>query len=290
MNTLLDALWTHPSVFTGTMALLGLLVGSFLNVVVARLPRMMEAAWRQDCAAVTGHPTEAASAKFNLVTPRSRCPHCDASIHPFDNIPVLSWLLLRGKCRACRARIGWRYPLIELAASGLACLAAARFGPGVAAVAAAGLCWTLLALAAIDLDTMLLPDDLTLPLLWAGLVFNLNAVFVPLDAAVVGALAGYLGLWSVYWGFKLATGKEGMGHGDFKLLSALGAWLGWQALPTVVLAAAGVGALVGLSLIAAKRLGRNKPIPFGPFLAAAGVLNLLWGQNFQQWFLPGGLP
>ena len=290
MDTLFDALWREPPVFTTTLAILGLLIGSFLNVVIARLPQMLESAWRQDCAAVAGQPIDEHPARFNLVTPRSRCPHCGVPVRALDNIPVLSWVLLRGRCRSCRVRISPRYPLVELAASALAVLVAARFGPGLAAIAAAGLCWTLLALAAIDLDTMLLPDDLTLPLLWVGLTLNLGAVFVPLEEAVIGALAGYLSLWLVYWGFKLATGKEGMGHGDFKLLAALGAWLGWQSLPMIILAAAGVGAIVGLSLIALRQLGRDKPMPFGPFLAAAGVINLLWGTVFQQWFLPGGSP
>lgn len=290
MNTLHDALSNEPRLFTATLAVLGLLVGSFLNVVIARLPRMLESAWRRDCAAVSGLPADGESAPFNLVTPRSRCLHCATPVRAHDNVPVLSWLLLRGRCRSCQASISPRYPLVELAASALACLVASRFGPGFTAIAAAGMCWTLLALAAIDLDTMLLPDDLTLPLLWAGLVLNLRAAFVPLEDAVVGALAGYLSLWLVYWGFKLATGKEGMGHGDFKLLAALGAWLGWQALPMIVLSAAGVGAIVGLVLIALRRLGRDRPMPFGPFLAAAGVLNLLYGSVFQQWFLPGGAP
>ena len=272
------------------LAFLGLLIGSFLNVVIARLPRMLESAWRQDCAAALDLSMDENPARLNLVTPRSRCLHCQTPVRALDNIPVLSWLLLRGRCRSCRGSISPRYPLVELAASALACLVATRFGPGLAAVAAAGLCWTLLALAAIDLDTMLLPDDLTLPLLWAGLTLNLGAVFVPLQDAVIGALAGYLSLWLVYWGFKLATGKEGMGHGDFKLLAALGAWLGWQSLPMIILAAAGVGATVGLTLIALRRLDRDKPMPFGPFLAAAGVINLLWGTVFQQWFLPGVSP
>ena len=291
MNSLLDALQASPGLFTATLASLGLLVGSFLNVVIARLPRMLETAWRDECSAWSNSSVaQEQTAPFNLVSPRSRCPHCQTPIRAFDNIPVVSWLALRGRCRSCRAAIAWRYPLVEIAAAGLACLAATHFGPGLAAIAAAGFCWVLLVLAVIDLDTMLLPDDLTLPLLWAGLTLNLRSVFVPLETAVIGALAGYLCLWLVYWGFKLATGKEGMGHGDFKLLAALGAWLGWQALPVIVLSAAGVGAVVGLGLIFLRRLGRDKPIPFGPFLAAAGVIYLLWGASLQQWFIPGSQP
>ena len=285
MADLLQLLAGSPAAFIATLGLLGLLVGSFLNVVIYRLPLMMERAWRAECAALDhaeAAPVAADPAVFNLVRPRSRCPHCAAPIAAFDNIPLFSWLLLRGRCRHCRAAIPVRYPLIECCAGVLAALAAWRFGFGPFALLAAGVSWTLLALAVIDYDTQLLPDDLTLPLLWAGLAVNLGGNLAGLQAAVIGAIAGYLSLWSVYWAFRLTTGKEGMGYGDFKLLAALGAWLGWAALPGILISAALVGAVIGLLLIGLGRHARGKPIPFGPFLAAAGWLHLLWGNVLQD--------
>lgn len=273
-----------PPAFALVLGILGLLVGSFLNVVVHRLPRMLEREWQAQCAELRGE-TPAAGEPFDLARPRSRCPQCGQPIAAFDNIPVLSYLLLGGRCRACRAPIAWRYPLVELGAALLAAAAGWHFGAGVQALAACLLLWTLLALALIDLDTQLLPDCLTLPLLWAGLFFNLNGMFVSLTQAVVGAMAGYLSLWSVYWLFKLLTGKEGMGHGDFKLLAALGAWLGWSMLPAIILISSVLGALVGISLIALARHGRNVPIPFGPYLALAGMLALFWGEPLTRLYL-----
>ncbi|MDR2366147.1 MAG: A24 family peptidase [Zoogloeaceae bacterium] len=278
----------QPDLFGGVLGVLGLMVGSFLNVVIYRLPKMMEAEWRAQCAETNGGASEegvAAGETFNLITPRSRCPHCGHPISALENVPVLSYLCLRGRCRACRAPISPRYPLVELAAAFLGMAAAWRFGPGAQAAAAAALLWALLALAMIDFDTQLLPDVITLPLLWCGLLANLFGQFVPLSQAVIGAMAGYLSLWLVYWLFKLMTGREGMGHGDFKLLAALGAWLGWIMLPVVVLMASLVGAIAGIGLILFARHGRHVPIPFGPYLAAAGMVALFYGKEINRLYL-----
>lgn len=281
MEDLLQALAGSPPAFTLCLGALGLLVGSFLNVVVHRLPLMMERDWREECADQGELPPPEPAPAFNLVVPRSRCPQCTKPIAGWDNIPVVSWLLLRGRCRHCGLAIAWRYPLVELAGGALGAIAGWHFGFGPAALLGAALSWTLLALALIDLDTFLLPDSITLPLLWAGLAAALFGIFVDLPAAVIGAMVGYLSLWSVYWAFRLATGKEGMGFGDFKLLAALGAWLGWQVLPGLIVGAAAVGAVVGLGSIALGRHARGKPMPFGPFLAAAGWLYLIWGHELQ---------
>ena len=255
----------------------GLLVGSFLNVVIHRLPKMLEQSWADECSALRGEePAE--RPKYNLVVPRSACPACRHQITALENIPVVSWLLLRGKCSSCKVKISGRYPLIEIVAALLALAAAYRFGPTPQAVAVIGLLWVLLALTAIDIDTQLLPDNLTLPLLWAGLIVNSFGLFIPLSTALWGAILGYLVLWSVYWAFKLVTGKEGMGYGDFKLLAALGAWLGWQMLPVIILLSSVVGAIVGISLIVMRGRDRNIPIPFGPYLAGAGALAVFFGN------------
>jgi leader peptidase (prepilin peptidase)/N-methyltransferase len=266
---------------------LGLCIGSFLNVVIHRLPKMMEREWREQCAELAGKPAApAAEGRYNLLVPRSACPACGHRITALQNIPILSWLALRGKCAACGARIAARYPLVELAAGLIGAYAAWRYGPTLAALGAAAFGWALLSLALIDLDTLLLPDDITLPLLWAGLLVNFGGTLVPLGTAVIGAVAGYLALWLVYWAFKLATGKEGMGHGDFKLLAAIGAWLGWQKLPLVILLASVVGAAVGIALMVFARHAREKPIPFGPYLAAAGLIALFWGEHITRRWLP----
>lgn len=270
----------------------GLLVGSFLNVVIHRLPRILERQWREDCAELGGTSAPAPTERYNLVVPRSACPRCGRAIPAWENIPLLSWLTLRGRCSGCGAPISLRYPAVEALAGGFGALAAWRFGATPALVGALVLGWTLLAASAIDLERLVLPDVLTLPLLWIGLLFNLTDTFVPLSEAVIGAVAGYAFLWVVYQGFRLLTGKEGLGRGDFKLLAALGAWLGWRMLPLVVLAAALLGSLLGgLWLVASKR-GRQHPLPFGPFLAAGGILALVAGPALEHaylaWLHPGG--
>ena len=291
--SLLELLQTVPAAFVVMCLILGLMVGSFLNVVIHRLPKMMELGWRQQCADLCASDNTDGNAPapqdkpapYNLIVPRSACPHCNHTISAWENIPIVSYLLLRGKCKGCGAAISPRYPIIE-AISGLLCAYAAwHFGFGLTAAGALLLIWALLALTAIDFDTQLLPDDITLPLLWAGLLFNLFGVFTSLPSAVLGAVIGYLALWSVYWLFKLITGKEGMGYGDFKLLAALGAWLGWQMLPLIIILSSLVGAVVGLTLIVALKHGRNIPIPFGPYLAGGGLIALFWGQTLTQGYL-----
>jgi len=264
--------------------LLGLCVGSFLNVVIHRLPKIMEQEWQAQCAELHGESTSTA-AHLSLAKPRSRCPVCGHQITALENIPVLSYLLLKGKCSGCGTSISARYPIIEILTGLLSAYTAWHFGPTLQAAGALLLVWSLIALAAIDFDTQLLPDAITLPLLWLGLVFNLANTYVDLPAAVVGTMAGYLALWTVFWLFKLATGKEGMGYGDFKLLAALGAWLGWQMLPTIILLSSVVGAIVGITLIIVARRGRNIPIPFGPYLAAAGGIALFWGPQLTRSYL-----
>ena len=282
----------QPHVFPWVAVVLGLCIGSFLNVVIHRLPKMMEREWRAQCAelAAPSAALEAGAAAeskpYNLVVPRSRCPSCGHGITALENIPVLSWLVLRGKCSACSARISPRYPAVEIVAALAAGYAAWRYGFSLAGLGAMAFCWVMIALTFIDLDTHLLPDDLTMPLLWGGLALNLDASFAPLSSAVIGAIAGYLSLWIVYWAFKFATGKEGMGYGDFKLLAAIGAWLGWQALPLVVLLSSIVGAVAGISLIVLTKHGRDHPIPFGPYLAAAGLIALFWGPEITHRWLP----
>ncbi len=267
-----------------TVALLvGLCIGSFLNVVILRLPKMIELAWEREAAELRGE--EPADAQpYNLLTPRSHCPSCGHRIGALENIPLLGWLWLRGRCRGCGTRISPRYPLVELLAGLLSAIAVWRFGATVAGLGAMLLGFFLLALAFIDLDTQLLPDDMTLPLLWIGLLLNLDGTFAPLPSAVIGAVAGYLVLWTIYWLFRLATGREGMGHGDFKLLAALGAWFGWQMLPAIILLSSAVGAVVGIALMLFRRHGREVPIPFGPYLAGAGLLALYFGQPLSRWF------
>lgn len=284
MTEILQMLASSPVTFITVCTVLGLLVGSFLNVVIYRLPRMMELDWQQQCAQLRGEETPPGE-PYNLVLPRSACPHCHHAISALENIPVISFLLLRGKCSGCGAAISVRYPVVE-AISGILCgFAAWHFGFGLAAVAAILLIWSLLALTAIDFDTQLLPDSITQPLIWAGLLFNLYGTFTTLHDALLGAIFGYLALWSVYWLFKLTTGKEGMGYGDFKLLAALGAWLGWQLLPLIIILSSLVGAVIGITLIVAVKRGRNIPIPFGPYLAGGGLIALFWGQTLTQNYL-----
>ena len=277
-------LQTSPLVFTALAAILGLTVGSFLNVVIHRLPRMMERDWHAQCAELNGQTPEAAP-RYNLLVPRSACPHCGHAIGAAENIPVLSYLLLRGKCKGCGVAISPRYPVVEAISGILSSFAAWHFGFGLAGLGAIVFVWALIALTFIDLDTQLLPDDITLPLLWLGLLLNLNGAFTSLPNAVIGAVVGYLVLWIVYWVFKLATGKEGMGYGDFKLLATIGAWLGWTMVPLVIMLSSVVGAVVGISLILFAKHGRNIPIPFGPYLAGGGLIALFWGQTLTQSYL-----
>jgi leader peptidase (prepilin peptidase)/N-methyltransferase len=261
---------------TVVAAVFGLLIGSFLNVVIYRMPKMMQRDSDNYVAHESGKDLPHQDT-FNLMVPRSACPHCGHQITALENIPVLSYLALRGKCSACKAPIPLRYPAIEAVTALVSAALIWHFGSGWAGIATLGFAYALIAMTCIDYDTQLLPDDLTLPLLWAGLLLNLNATFVPLQDAVIGAAAGYLVLWAIYWLFKLATGKEGMGYGDFKLLAALGAWMGWKALPSIILISSVVGAVVGITLIVAAGRSRDKTIPFGPYLAAAGMIAMLWG-------------
>jgi leader peptidase (prepilin peptidase)/N-methyltransferase len=274
-----------PGGLAAAAGLLGLCVGSFLNVVIHRLPQMMEREWAAQCAELRGEPASTAAEPLSLARPRSRCPACGHPIGALENIPIVSFLLLRGKCSACSAPISARYPLVEAVTGLLSAYAAWHFGPTPQAVGALLLIWALIALTAIDFDTQLLPDSITLPLLWLGLGFNLVGVYTDLPSAVIGPMVGYLSLWSVFWLFKLATGREGMGYGDFKLLAALGAWLGWQMMPAIILLSSVVGAVVGIGLIVVARHGRHVPIPFGPYLAAAGMIALFWGQQITRGYL-----
>lgn len=291
MTTFVQLLNDSPIFFTSIAGLTGLLVGSFLNVVIHRLPKMMEREWREQCAEFNEASDSKESKKtkraapYNLHSPRSACPHCGHQISALENIPVFSYLALRGKCRKCGSAISVRYPIVETITSLLSAYAAWHFGFGLAALAAIFFVWALIALTFIDFDTQLLPDDITLPLLWLGIIFNLYGAFTNLNNAIVGAIAGYLVLWTVYWLFKLATGKEGMGYGDFKLLAAIGAWLGWSMLPLVIMLSSAVGAVVGIILIIAANHGRNIPIPFGPYLAGGGLIALFWGQQLTQGYL-----
>ncbi len=277
-----------PMVLPLFALILGLIVGSFLNVVIYRLPLMMESEWRAQCHEFLDMPAPAAPentfAVFNLAKPSSHCPQCKHALGAGENIPVLSYLLQGGKCKHCKAPISARYPIIETVTGLLSMLVAVKFGFVWLTLAALVLAWSLIALTMIDVDHQLLPDDITLPLLWLGLLINTQGWLVPLDSAVWGAIGGYGLLWTVYWLFKLVTGKEGMGFGDFKLLGALGAWLGWQALPQIILLSSLVGAVVGITLIVVKGRDRNVPIPFGPYLAAAGFIALIWGDAITAAF------
>ncbi|AUZ76860.1 MULTISPECIES: prepilin peptidase [Aeromonas] len=286
MLLITDVFHSLPWLYFSLVFLFSLMIGSFLNVVIHRLPIMLEREWQAEYLGYFNPETQPQQEeRYNLMVPRSACPHCGHAITAIENIPLLSWLWLKGRCRECQAPISARYPLVELLTSLLSLIVAATFPPGWGLLAALLLTWVLVALTFIDLDKMLLPDQLTLPLLWGGLLFNLAGGFAPLADAVIGAMAGYLVLWSLYWAFKLLTGKEGMGYGDFKLLAALGAWLGWQALPIVLLLSSLVGALMGIGLILLRNHHQNKPIPFGPYLAIAGWIALLWGDTITRWYL-----
>ena len=282
----MEQLNSNTSLFVAIISLIGLLVGSFLNVVIHRIPIMLENAFRQECAYLD-LPEDApapASTRFNLILPSSACPHCGHVIRAWENIPVISWLLLRARCSACQAPINIRYPLIELLTAVISGWIAWRYGATFQAAGALVFAWFLIALIFIDADTSLLPDDLTLPLVWLGLLFNLNNGFTSLSDAVIGAVVGYLSLWCVYWIFKLITGKEGMGYGDFKLLAGLGAWLGWQMIPVIILLSSVTGALLGIVMILLARHGMGKPMPFGPYLGIAGFIAMHWGTLLVTWY------
>jgi leader peptidase (prepilin peptidase)/N-methyltransferase len=274
-----------PLLATAIAACFGLCVGSFLNVVIHRLPKMLERGWQAQCAELRGE-NPAPGPAYNLVVPRSACPACGAPITALQNIPVVSWLVLRGRCAGCKAPISGRYPVVEVLGGLLAAYAVWRFGVTPRGIAACVLLWSLLALTMIDFDTQLLPDSITLPLLWTGLIVNLWHTFASLPDAVIGAVAGYLSLWTIYWLFKLIRGKEGMGYGDFKLLAALGAWLGWQLLPVIVLLSSVVGAGIGISLIVFKGRDHSVPLAFGPYLAIAGAIALFFGSTLVKLFFP----
>lgn len=282
---MLEVLDQHAWLLAVGLFSLGLVVGSFLNVVIYRLPLMMEAGWRRDCCELLEVKREKEEAPLNLATPNSHCPHCKSAIKPWQNIPLFSYLILGGKCSNCATPISLRYPVVELV-TGLMTLSLMQFFPAsLALLGAIFFTWSLITLTMIDIDHQLLPDNITLPLMWLGLALNVAGTYTSLQDAVIGAMAGYLILWSIYWLFKLLTGKEGMGYGDFKLLAALGAWLGWQALPVIILLSSLVGAVCGIALMIIKSRGREIPIPFGPYLAMAGWIALLWGDELTARYL-----
>jgi len=291
---MIDLFAESPLLFVAVVFAFCLVIGSFLNVVIHRLPIMMERDWREQCDEMAKSPPlhDLPEGRFDLIAPRSRCPSCNAAITAWQNIPVVSYLLLGGKCSKCRASISARYPLVELMTAILAAACAWRFGAGWEAVMAVVMTLTLVPIAMIDAETQLIPDSIVLPLMWIGLIMSLfhpmqgsEILFIAPQDAIVGAVAGYLSLWSVYQLFKLITGKEGMGYGDFKLLAALGAWLGWQQLPLIILMSAVVGAIVGIALMAFHKHERSVPIPFGPYLAAAGWITMLWGEAIKTTYL-----
>lgn len=301
MSEFISLLGQYPYLFIALSFIFAATIGSFLNVVIHRFPVMMKREWQQECNQYLqeyheeivnkigidqlNKPIDAFPEKYNLVVPGSACPKCKTSIKPWHNLPLLSWLMLKGKCAACHVPICARYPIIEFITGLLIATLAWHFGPSWQFVFASILTFVLVALTGIDLDEMLLPDQMTLPLLWLGLIINLNHTFASPTDAIIGAAAGYLSLWSIFWLFKILTGKEGMGYGDFKLLAVFGAWLGWQMLPLVILLSSLVGAVVGITMIVSKRLEQGNPIPFGPYIAAAGWIALLFGQQIVDWYL-----
>ncbi|MFT5755919.1 MAG: leader peptidase (prepilin peptidase)/N-methyltransferase [Alteromonadaceae bacterium] len=307
-NDVITTFEIFPTFFYSTVVVFSLMIGSFLNVVIYRLPKMLEQGWYKECrefladeltAKTPDESTEQSSislvssdnvltttdSELSLSKPASTCPQCGHNIRFYENVPILSWLFLRGKCSQCKNAISVRYPLVEATTAGLSLLIAMHYGVTMNTVFILILTWGLICLTLIDYDHMLLPDQITLPLLWLGLLININGLIVPLESAVIGAVVGYMSLFSVFWLFKLVTGKEGMGHGDFKLLALFGAWLGWQLLPLLILMASVVGAIVGISLILLKKTKREQAIPFGPYLAIAGWITLLWGEPIWSWYL-----
>ncbi len=274
----------NHSIFIILSIILGLLIGSFLNVVIHRLPKMMQQEWENNCMELQGK-SPSVQTKYNLATPRSCCPHCGHQISAAENIPVISYIFLKGRCKECKKPISLRYPLIELTTGVLLGAISWDFGFTTLTIAAWIFTIAMIALTFIDFDTQLLPDDITLPLLWIGLLFNLDNGFTDIHSAILGAVAGYLILWSIYWLFKIITGKEGMGYGDFKLLAAIGAWFGWQLIPAVILLSSIIGTAVGVTLIIAAKRGRNVPMPFGPYLALGGIAALFWGSQLSHIYL-----
>lgn len=288
MDAITFYLSQHSGIFIGLAIVLGLLVGSFLNVVIYRLPVMMERQWRSQCQDYmhdSGGQAPAKLERFDLLLPGSTCPHCGHAIRAWENIPVLSYIFLGGKCAKCKSRISLRYPVVEVATAVFSAVVAWKFGFGAQALWAMLLTWALIALTMIDYDHQLLPDTITLPFVWLGLLLSVTSVFVDASASIIGAVLGYVSLWIVFHVFKWVTGKEGMGFGDFKLLAMLGAWIGWQLVPVVILLSSFVGAVVGIGLIAVRQHHRDKPIPFGPYLAAAGWIAMLWGQDILDAYL-----
>jgi leader peptidase (prepilin peptidase)/N-methyltransferase len=279
-----QSLQNNPALFIAVVALMSLMIGSFLNVVIHRMPKIIERQWRAEVAEASGQPLPDEAA-YNLMVPRSQCPSCGHAITALENVPVISYLVLRGRCAGCRSPISLRYPCVELLTGCLSAVVAWNFGFTWTTAAGLLFVWAMIALAFIDLDSFYLPDDITLPLLWAGLLVNMGGAFVDLQTAVIGAVAGYLSLWLVYWAFKFATGKEGMGYGDFKLLAAIGAWLGWKMLPVVIMLSSLVGAVIGIGLIALARHERSKPIPFGPYLVLGGLIALFRGEAIVKYYL-----
>jgi leader peptidase (prepilin peptidase)/N-methyltransferase len=281
---------SNQTFFFGVTFIFSLMIGSFLNVVIFRLPKMLEQGWKKECreflADELAKPkSQSEEELITLSTPSSSCPSCQHKIRFYENIPVISWLVLRGKCSQCRSKISLRYPLVELTTAILSVVIAAHFGVTLTTLFLLILTWGLVCLTLIDFDHMLLPDQITLPLLWLGLLVNLNGAIVPLNDSVIGAVAGYMSLFSIFWLFKLITGKEGMGHGDFKLVAVFGAWIGWQLLPLLILMASAVGAVIGISMMMFKNHQREQAIPFGPYLAIAGWITLLWGNGIWAWYL-----
>jgi len=281
----LELLLTTPALCATLAGIIGLLVGSFLNVVIYRLPIMMQRNWRKECLEHLELAAETEQEAFNLVLPLSRCPHCNAAIRPHQNIPVISYIFLKGRCAYCRNPISPRYPIIEVFTALASAIVAWHFGYAPQTVFALLLTWSLIALSFIDIDHHLLPDAITLPMLWLGLLLSLSDVFTDTHASIIGAVAGYLVLWTVYQLFKLATGKEGMGYGDFKLLALLGAWLGWHYLPAIILLSSLVGSVIGIAMMLVAKRDHTIPIPFGPYLAVAGWIALLWGNDINQFYL-----
>lgn len=289
MNDLFALMNSSPAFFYSLVFIFSLMIGSFLNVVIYRLPKILEQGWKRECqeflADELAKPIKKADNEITLSKPSSSCPKCQHKIKFYENIPVVSWLLLRGKCSNCENKISIRYPLVELSTAILSVVIAAHFGVSLTSLFLIILTWGLISLTLIDFDHMLLPDQITLPLLWLGLLVNIDGNIVPLDDAVIGAVAGYMSLYTVFWLFKLLTGKDGMGHGDFKLVALFGAWIGWQLLPLLILMASAVGALIGIALMIFKNHQREQAIPFGPYLAIAGWITIIWGNDIWNWYL-----